>query len=68
MVPLGDIGRVEPRFGPFGDSNNLDTRLVHGLRRMNHRYGNHFGQTRWYSKVTCVKWKLILVHLEIVLG
>jgi hypothetical protein len=29
--------------------------------------GNHIGRNRWYSYVTSVKWKLILVHLEIVL-
>jgi hypothetical protein len=26
MVFLGDIGQVETRFGPFGDSINLDAR------------------------------------------
>jgi hypothetical protein len=26
MVLLGDIGLMEARFGPFGDSINLDTR------------------------------------------
>ena len=26
------VGHVESRFGPFGDSANLDARLVHGLR------------------------------------
>ena len=26
MVPLGDEAHVEARFGPFGDSTNLDTR------------------------------------------
>jgi hypothetical protein len=31
MVLLGDIGQVEARFGPFGDSINLDARWVHGL-------------------------------------
>jgi hypothetical protein len=33
MELLGDVGQVEARFGPFGDIVNLDTRLVHGLRR-----------------------------------
>ena len=33
MVPLGDEAQVKARFGPFGDSDNLDARLVHGLRR-----------------------------------
>ena len=32
MVPLGDEAQVEARFGPFGDSANLDARLVHSLR------------------------------------
>jgi hypothetical protein len=40
---------------------------VHGLRRMYHRLGNHFGRTRWYSNVKWVKWKLISVRLETVL-
>jgi hypothetical protein len=29
---------------------------------------NHFGCTRWNSKVTWIMWNLILAHLEIVLG
>jgi hypothetical protein len=45
MVLLGDDAKVEARFGPFGDSANLDTRLVHCLRRAYHRLGNHFGHT-----------------------
>ena len=32
-----------------------------------HRLKNHFGRTQRYSLVTRVKWKLVLVHLEIVL-
>jgi hypothetical protein len=31
MVPVGDEAQVEARFGPFGDSANLDTGLVHCL-------------------------------------
>jgi hypothetical protein len=34
MVLLRDEPQVEGRFGPFRDSANLDTRLVHGLRQM----------------------------------
>ena len=30
MVLLGDEAQLEARFGPFGDSANLDARLVHG--------------------------------------
>jgi hypothetical protein len=32
MELLGDVGQVEARFNLFGDSVNLGTRLVHGLR------------------------------------
>jgi hypothetical protein len=45
MKLLGDVGHVKARFGPFGDSANLDTRNVHGLRRMLQRLENHFGHT-----------------------
>jgi hypothetical protein len=34
---------------------------------MYHGHGNYFGHTRWYSYVTWVRWKLVSVHLEIVL-
>jgi hypothetical protein len=34
---------------------------------MYHRLRNRFGHTRWYSYVMYVKWKLISIHLEIVL-
>ena len=32
MVLLSDEALVVARFGPFGDSSNLDKRYVHGLR------------------------------------
>jgi hypothetical protein len=32
LVLLGDEAQLEDRFDPFGDSANLDARLVHGLR------------------------------------
>ena len=32
MVLLGDEAQLEARFGPFGDTVNLDARSVHGLR------------------------------------
>jgi hypothetical protein len=51
----------------FADSVNLDARQVHGLHQTYHRFVNHFVHNRWYSYVTWVKWKHILVHLEIVL-
>ena len=40
---------------------------MHGLRQTYRRLGNRFGRTRWNSKVVWVKWKLILLCLEIVL-
>ena len=47
MVVVGDEAQLEARFGPFGDSANLDARSAHGLRRTSHKLGNHFGPTRW---------------------
>jgi hypothetical protein len=67
MELLGDVGHVESHFSPFGDGVSVGARLVHGLRQMYHRLRNHFGCTRWYSLVTRVKWKLVLVCLAIVL-
>jgi hypothetical protein len=49
MELLGDVGHVEARFGPFGDSANLDTRNVHCLRRMYQRLENRFRHTQWNS-------------------
>jgi hypothetical protein len=46
---LGDVGHVESRFGPFGDSANISARFVYSLRQMYHRLRNPFGRTRWYS-------------------
>ena len=67
MVLLGDEAQVDARFGLFGDSANLDARLVQVLHRMYPGPENHFGRTRWNSKVTRLKWNLVAVHLEIVL-
>ena len=64
---LGDMGHVESCFGPFGDSVSVGARYMRGLRETYHRLKNHFGRTRWYSLVTRLKWKLILIYLEIVL-
>ena len=33
MVLLRDVGQVEAHFSPFGDSVNLDARLVDGLHQ-----------------------------------
>ena len=46
MVPLGDEAQVEAHFGPFGHNANLDTKLVHRLRRTYRRLGHRFGRTR----------------------
>jgi hypothetical protein len=65
MELLGDEAQVEARFGPFGDSANLDK--VHDLRRTYHRLRNQFGCIRWNSWVTSVMWSLVSVYLETVL-
>jgi hypothetical protein len=39
MVLVGDEAQVDAYFGLFGDSNNLDARLVHGLHRTYHPLG-----------------------------
>jgi hypothetical protein len=49
MGLLADEAQVETRFGPFGDSANLDARLVHGLRRTYRMLKNSIGDTRWNS-------------------
>jgi hypothetical protein len=67
LVLFGDEAQVEARFNSFGDSANLNVRLVHGWRQTYHMLRNHFGHTRWNSYVTWVMWNLISIHLEIVL-
>jgi hypothetical protein len=42
MVLLAYEAPLEAHFGLFGDSGNLDARLVHSLRRPYHRLKNHF--------------------------
>jgi hypothetical protein len=42
MILLGDEAQVEARFSPFGDSANIDARLVHDLRRTYHRLRKSF--------------------------
>jgi hypothetical protein len=46
---VGDEAQVDARFGPFGDSANLDVRYMHYLRRTYHRLGNRFGRTQGIS-------------------
>jgi hypothetical protein len=67
MELLGDVAHVEERFGPFHDGFSVRARSVHGLRQTYQRVRNHFRCTRWYSKLTRLKWKLVSVYLEIVL-
>jgi hypothetical protein len=64
---VSDMGRVEFRFSPFGDSASVSARQVHGLHQTYHRHRNHFGHTRWDSLVMRLKGKLGSVCLEIVL-
>jgi hypothetical protein len=64
---VSDMGRVESRFNPFGDSVSVSARQVHGLHRTYHRHRNHFGRTRWESLVTWLQWKLSSVCLGILL-
>jgi hypothetical protein len=67
MVLLGDEAQLEACFGPFRDSANLDTILVHGLGQTYHRLRNCFGHTQWNSLVTWVMWNLVSVCLGMVL-
>jgi hypothetical protein len=45
----GDEAQVEAQFGLFGDSANLDARLVHGLRRTYRKLENSIRGTQWNS-------------------
>jgi hypothetical protein len=67
MELLGDVAHVESRFGTFRDVVRVGASSVHGLHQTYHWLRNCFGRTRWYSYVTSLKWKLVSVHLEIVL-
>jgi hypothetical protein len=40
---------------------------VHDLHQTYHRLSNRFDKIRWYSEVMRLKWKLILVCLDIAL-
>ena len=39
MVLLGDEAQLKGRFGPFGDSGNIDARWVHGEAQLKGRFG-----------------------------
>jgi hypothetical protein len=66
MVLLGGVDQVKIIL-VYLESVNLVSRQVHGVHRMYHGHGNHFGHTRLNSKMTSVKWKLASFRLEIVL-
>jgi hypothetical protein len=38
MEPVSDVGHVESRFSPFGDSDSVSARQVHSLHRTYHRH------------------------------
>ena len=40
MELLGDVGRVEPRFGTFGDNVSLGTNEMHSWHRTLHKLGS----------------------------
>jgi hypothetical protein len=61
MELLRNVGHVKSHFGLFGCKIGARFALMY-LRHI-----NHFGQTRWYSLVTRLLWKLVLVHLETML-
>ena len=42
MEFLGDVGHVEHRFAPFGDSVSVGATQVHGLRQTYHRLRKSF--------------------------
>ena len=67
MVLLGDEAELEARFGPFGDSANLDARSVHGLCRTYHRFGKSFWTHPMELLGDMGHVKSCSVHLEIVL-
>jgi hypothetical protein len=46
MLLLGDEAQVDARFSLFGDSANLDARLVHDLHRTYHKLSNSFRHNR----------------------
>jgi hypothetical protein len=66
MELLGDMGHVESRIGPFEDGVSVVVRCTF-CTKLTNWLKNYFGDTRWYSLVMRLKWKLISVRLVIVL-
>jgi hypothetical protein len=67
IVLLGDEAQVKACLGSFGHSANLDTRLVHSLRRMYDRLINRLDTPDANSQMMWVMSNLVSVHLEMVL-
>jgi hypothetical protein len=67
MVFLGDEAQVKARFGPFGDSANLDTRLVHVLCQytIGSKIGldAHDGTPRSRGSCVCLETVLVLCKI-----
>jgi hypothetical protein len=47
MELVSDMGHVESRFSPFGDSVSVSARWEHGLHQTYHSHRNNFGRTQW---------------------
>jgi hypothetical protein len=58
MIVQGDRAILDAHFVSFGDSANLDARLVQGMRRTYHWLWNCVGCTRWNSSMTSLIWNL----------
>ena len=67
MVLQGEEAQVKAQFGLFGDSANLDERLVYSLHGTYHILINQFGRTRQNSQIMCVIWNLASICLETLL-
>jgi hypothetical protein len=63
MELLGDMLIVESCFSPFEDSVSVGARQLQGLCQTYHMLRNHFGRTRWHSKMLWLKYKLNSVRL-----
>jgi hypothetical protein len=66
MVLLGCEAQVKARFGPFGDSSNLDVRYVRGFQWKYHRLEHYFRRTRLNCSVMWVLGNLVAVIFEMV--
>jgi hypothetical protein len=66
MELLGVTDHVESRIGPFRDGVSVVVRCT-VCTKLTNWLKIHFGDSRWYSLVMRLKWKLISVRLVIVL-